>query len=77
MADFADIGREATEQEKKFAVNYFQKIQIEKEEKIKRLRVEKNLPEGFCIYCGKEIEDGRRILNLPDCLECHRKFLKK
>lgn len=77
MADFCDRGAQCTEQMKKEIQAAFLRWCAEVKEEVKRLRKEKNFPEGTCIYCGEKIEEERRELNCPDCLSCHRNKVQK
>ena len=49
---------------------FSQKVADDKRE-VERIRREKGLSDDQCIHCGKEIEQGRASIGLPDCLKCH------
>ena len=67
--DFGERGNRNTDLEKEQLLSPFGEAQ----EKQRKLRIEKGIPEGRCLECGGEIEKGRRDLGLNWCLSCASK----
>ena len=66
MPDFGERGNRSTSLLNEQSLNPFRRVREEESQ----LRVERNIPEGKCIDCGGDIEEGRQKIGLPRCREC-------